>query len=152
ATALCCANGLLLTMVLRRAVPRLGNLAVAAGVLLVVNRADPSRFFVMWTTNFYLTALFFFLVALWLLLLSHDRGSRPLLLLACVALAASLLSYEGGYPLALLGPVLLRARRRDGGRYLVWCCAWLGALAVLAGRLLVFLLGHGKTYHYIQSS
>src|SRR5206468_3034518 len=88
ATALCCANGLLLTMILRRAVPRLGSLAFAAGVLLVVNRADPSRFFVMWTTNFYLTALFFFLVALWLLLLSRDRGSRPLLLCACVALAA----------------------------------------------------------------
>src|SRR5438309_2110650 len=58
ATALCWLNALLLFALIRRLVPGEPVLALLAAALLIVNRSDSSRFFVLWTTNCYWTALF----------------------------------------------------------------------------------------------
>src|SRR5262249_51952552 len=78
-TALCLANGLLLAAILARFF-RAGSLVPLAGAaLLIVNPSDPSRFYVLWTTNFYWTTVFLFLLGVWLYLAAYQRGSRALL-------------------------------------------------------------------------
>jgi hypothetical protein len=153
AALLCLANGLLLYGALRQAWPGACALPAAAAALLVVNRADSSRFYVMWTTNFYWSALAFFLLGLWLLLLSYRRGSRALLALACLSLAGALLINEGVLPLAGLALVLLWLVRGARGRGLVWTYAWLGTMTLLAARFALFLLARGEnSYQAAQAA
>jgi hypothetical protein len=139
AVALCFLNGLLLMAIIRRVLPGGTLVGVAAAALLIANRAEPLRFFPLWTTNFYWMALFWALLGLWLLLLSHDRRSRGLLAASCVALGAALLTSEGLYPLALLGPLLLWLQGARGPRLLSWSYAWFGTLTLLAARFGTFL-------------
>jgi hypothetical protein len=143
AAFLCLANALLLYGVLRQIWPGAHALPAAAAVLLVVNRADLSRFYVLWTTNFYWTALAFFLLGLWLFLLSLRRGSRRLLTLACLALGAGLLVNEGLFPLAALGLGLVCLVRGARGHRLVWAWAWGGTVALLATRFALYLKALG---------
>jgi hypothetical protein len=143
AACLCLANGLLLYGVLRQVWPGAHALPAAAAALLVVNRAECSRFFAVWVANSYWTALALFLLGLWLFLLSLRRGSRLLLTLSCLALAASLLASEGLFPLAALGLGLMWLVRGPRGRPAVWGCAWAGTLALLAARFGLFLVARG---------
>jgi hypothetical protein len=152
AAFLCLANALLLYGVLRQLWPGAHALPAAAAALLVVNRADCLRFFVLWATNFYWTALALFLLALWLLLLSYRRGSRPLLTLACLSLAGGLLVNEGLFPLAALALVLLWLVRGARGRPVVWAYAWLGTLTLLATRFALFLLAQGGSSYQGQQA
>ena len=69
-------------------------IAMAAAVLLVVNRAEPLLFFVAWATDFYWMALLWFLLALYLLLVSYRRDQRWLLATSCASLGAALLTSE----------------------------------------------------------
>ena len=55
---LCFANGWLLYLILSRLMPRATLVPVLAAVFLVVHRADPLRFFVMWASNHYQSAPF----------------------------------------------------------------------------------------------
>src|SRR5262249_25026202 len=74
---------------------------------------------------------------------SYERGSRLLLLAACAALGAALLSSEASYPLAALGPVLVWLIRRRGKDLLTWVWTWAGTVAVLGARVLLFLRRRG---------
>jgi hypothetical protein len=146
-TLLCFANGWLLYLLLSRLMPRAALVPVAAAVFLIVNRADPLRFYVMWAANHYATVTFLLLLASWLFVLSYQAQSRGLLVLSCVALGGSLLSNESAYPTAALVPLLGLAVRRDRERYAVWAFAWYGTLALLASRLLYHLFaGAGGSY------
>ncbi len=139
AVGLCSLNALLLIGIIRRMLPGGAAVAMAAGVLLVVNRAEPLLFYVAWTTNFYWAALFWFLLALYLLLLSQDHASRWLLAMSCASLGAALLTSEGLFPLSLLAPVLLWLRNGNREQLVTWMYAWLGTVALLAVRLTIFL-------------
>jgi hypothetical protein len=143
AVGLCFANSLLLMAVIRRLIPGAGPVAAVAAVLFVANRAEPLLFFPMWTTNFYWMALFWLLLAFWLLLSSHDRQDRGLLAASCASLGAALLTSEGLFPLALLGPVFLWLRRASPQGLLIWSSAWLGTVGLFAVRFGAYLLSAG---------
>jgi hypothetical protein len=147
AAALCFANSVLLMAIIRRLLPRGALVAGMAAVLLVANRAEPLLFFPMWTTNFYWLALFWLLLALWLLLLSDERQGRGLLVASCASLGAGLLTSEGLFALALLGPLLLWLRGRRGSSLRTWSYAWLGTMTLLAVRFGAhLLLSQERTY------
>jgi hypothetical protein len=139
---LCFANGWLLYLLLGRLMPRAALVPVAAAVFLIVNRADPLRFYVMWAANHYGTVTFLLLLASWLFVLSYQVQSRGLLVLSCVALGGSLLSNESAYPTAALVPLFGLAVRRERERYAVWAFAWYGTVALLASRLLYYLFSN----------
>jgi hypothetical protein len=141
--ALCWVNGLLLFAIVVCVLPRARLLAVAAAVLLIVDRSDPARFFVMWCANHYLMALAFLLFGVWLFLLSYHRDSRWLLALSCASLGASLLLIESAYPLAVLVPVLAWFGREHRQRLPVWAYTWVGTLCLFAVRFLLFLKHRG---------
>ncbi len=148
AAALCFLNSVLLMAIIRRLLPGALLVAGVAAALFIANRAEPLLFFPLWTTNFYWLALFWLLLALWLLLLSHDRQERGLLVASCASLGAALLTNEGLFPLALLGPVLLWLRRRRGSELRIWSYAWLGTMALLAVRFGAYLLSRpDSSYH-----
>jgi hypothetical protein len=142
AVGLCSLNALLLIGIIRRMLPGGAAVAMAAGTLLVVNRAEPLLSYVAWTTNFYWAALFWFLLALYLMLLSQDHASRWLLAMSCASLGAALLTSEGLFPLSLLAPVLLWLRNGNRERRVIWMYAWLGTVALLAIRLTIFLFSN----------
>ena len=81
-------------------------LPVVAAVLLIIDRSEPSRFLVLWTSNVYWLALALLLLGVWLFLWSHRSGSRTVLVLSCLMLGGSLSVNEAAYPLAILAPVL----------------------------------------------
>jgi hypothetical protein len=147
---LCVLNGLLLAGIVRRALPGEPAIAAAAGVLLICHRGDQSRFFVMWTGMWYWTSLATLLLAAWLFLESGHSGHRGSLIAACIALGASLLGTEAGYPLAALAPALLYFSGVKSNRLLVWSCAWYGTIGLCAIRFLDHLLS-SNTYQAQQS-
>jgi hypothetical protein len=140
AVFLCFGNAWLLFLLLGRLMPRATAIPTLAAILLIVHRADPLRFFIMWASNHYETVIFLLLLASWLFVLSYERQNRILLVLACVALSGALLSNESAYPSAALIPVLGLAVRREWKRYSVWAFAWYGTITLLATRLALFLL------------
>ena len=133
------ANALLLVGILRCVLPRGSAVPWLAATFLVLSHGDPFRYLVMFATNYYQAALFFFLMGLWLFLVSGRWRSRWLLLAAVLFLGAALLATESLLPLALLGPVLLRQTGTRGRALgLVGAIFWVGTVALLALRLLVF--------------
>jgi hypothetical protein len=150
AVALCFANAWLLFTLVRGLLPAAGKVAAAAAVLLVVSRAEPSRFFVLWTACYYNATLFLLLLSLWAFWRSYERQQRGLLLLACATLGGALLASEGVLPLAMLSPVCLWLRRRDNRGFAVWACAWCGTAAVLVARFAVFLRIRGGEAYQAQ--
>jgi hypothetical protein len=166
ASGLCWLNGLLLYLILRELWPEARVLRAAAAVLLIVDPSDPARFFVMWASAYYWTALVFTLGGIWLYLHSYRTGSRPLLTLACMTLAVALLTSEAGYPLAAMawlmplvaaGFSLRRVGRRlkpaateaSVTRVSLWSLAWGGTLAILAVRFVLFLMQRGDSAYQI---
>jgi hypothetical protein len=143
ATALCWVNGVLLFAILCELLPQARILPAAATVLLIVDRSEPTRFFVMFTTNNYWMALAFLLMGVWLFLRSYRIGSRPLLALSCAALGGTSMISEAGYPLAALAPILAWFRREHRQRLPTWTYAWVGTLALFALRFLLFLADRG---------
>jgi hypothetical protein len=162
AVVLCFANGILVMAIVRRMVPAATLVAVAAATLFIVNRGEPLIFRVAWTTNFYWMALFCYLLALYLLLVSHSHGSRWLLSVSCASLGAALLMREGLFPLSLLAPLLLYIRGGDRGRLVVWSSIWLGTVALFAARFAIYLhasetyqerlLTGTHSYHLLQNA
>ena len=136
------ASAVLLHRILRELSPETPMLSVAAAALLIVDRSDAARFFVLWASNYYLTALALTLFAIWLFLHSERTGSRGLLSLSCGTLAVALLTNEGGYPLAGLALVIGVVRGERSRRW-IWSTAWAGTLAILAARFVFFLRQHG---------
>jgi hypothetical protein len=152
AVCLCWGNSLMLFCLLRETLPQARLLPIVAAVLLIVDRSESSRFLVMFTSNYYWTALVLLLGGLWLFLRSYRSGSRPLLALSCLLLGGSLLMYEAAYPLAPLALVLAWFKREQRRRLPVWGGAWVGTLALLATRFLLFLLHRGgQSYQAAQS-
>ncbi len=149
---LCTVNALLLWAILRLLLPTSGAVPLAGALLLLASPADPSRFFVMWTTDLYWTALFFFLLAVWLFLLSYERQSRALLVSSCFSLGMALLTSEGLFPLAVLAVTLLWLVRHRGRYPLVWGYAWLATIAMLATRFGIHLLHQGAHSYQAQQS
>jgi hypothetical protein len=157
AGALWFAAALLLATLVRQVLPgRSDGLAGAAGALMIVCRAEPSRFFVMWTGNWYVTTLTVFLAALNLFVWSFRRERREALVLGCVALGVSLLTSEAPFPLTLIAPLLLLGRpresQRDWGRIAVWSSAWIGTVGVLACRFVYSVLTHGQASYQVTQA
>jgi hypothetical protein len=144
AVGLCFLNALVLIGIIRCVLPEGAVIAMVAAVLFVVNRAEPLTFFVAWATNFYWMALFWFMLALYLLLISYSREWRWLLSVACASLGAALLTSEGLFPLALIGPLLLYFQADNRRRLLVWTFAWLGTGLLFGVRLTTRLLEGGS--------
>jgi hypothetical protein len=140
--ALVWATGFLLHRIVRELSPGTPLLSVAAGALLIVDRSDAARFFVLWASDYYLTALALTLLAIWLFLHSERTGSRGLLPLACGTLVIALLTNEGGYPLAGLA-LGVAAFRGERPRRWIWVAAWAGTIAVVSARFVLFLRQHG---------
>jgi hypothetical protein len=136
------ANAFLLHRIVRELAPRMPLLSVAAAALFVVDRSDPARFFVLWASDYYWTAVGLTLLAIWLFLHSQTVGSRGLLSLACGILAIALLTNEGGYPLAGL-TLVVGALRGERPRRWIWSIAWGGVLALVSARFVLFLRQHG---------
>jgi hypothetical protein len=136
---LCVGNALLLAGILTRLFPEDRVIPVLGAVLFVINPCDASRFYVIWTTNCYWTALFFLQLAFLLFLESAPRGSRWMLAGACVSLLAAGLSSEAILPLACLAPMVLWLSGRGVGVGLTWGIAWYGSMTLLATRFLVHL-------------
>jgi hypothetical protein len=149
---LCWASGVLLLALLREVLPQARLLGVVAAVLLIIDRSESTRYFVLWTGNYYWTTLVLLLAGAWLFLRSYRLGSRPLLVLSCLLLGGSLLTNEGPYPLALLIPLLAWFRRDHRHRLPVWSFAWIGTLALLATRFLLFLHTGSERYQADQLS
>jgi hypothetical protein len=145
-------NALLLKGIVDRMVPSVPALGTTAAVLLIVHRAEPLRYWVMWSALYYLLPLFWFLLALWLLLLSFDRRSYVLLATACVALSAALLAMEGLYPLAVFGPVLMWFKRDDLKPYWKWTAAWCATTAVWAVLFVRYLMVRGETSYQARQA
>ena len=139
-------NAVMLFGIIRCLLPSEPMIAAAASVLSVCHRGDSSRFFVMWTGNWYWTTLAFLLAGTWLLLRSAHTGRRGLLAAGCIAVAISLLGNEAGYPLAALGPIFLYLNGVRGRRLLVWSYAWLGTIGLMAVRFLLYMLTSTGNY------
>ena len=146
AATLMVSNALLLFAIIRCVLPSAPQIAAAAGLLLICHRGDTSRFFVMWTGNWYWTTLAFLLAGTLLLIHSARSNNRGMLVAACMALGTSLLGSEAGYPLATLGPVLLYLIDVRGRRLLVWSYAWYGTIALMATRYLLYLISGPENY------
>src|SRR5437879_3428590 len=134
ALLLCLGNALLLASILAHFFRGDRLLPLVAAGLLLVNPCDSSRFYVLWTSNYYWTAILFLLSALRLYLASYERGSRPLLAAACVLLGAGVLCYELFLPLALLAPIVLGASVRTRERVIPWAVAWYGTMGLFSAR------------------
>jgi hypothetical protein len=134
-------NSVLVMDILRMALPDGGGiLPISAAILLITNQGEPARFMAMWQADFYLTTLFLLLFATWLFLRSYQTEQRWLLAASCVFLGASLLTNDGVFPLTLFAPLLACVIRRPGGQsFWVWSYAWLGVVAVLALRFIIYL-------------
>jgi hypothetical protein len=145
------ANAVLLMTLLRRLLPGAGPIAVTAAVLYIVNRSDSLVYYVAWAANFYCQGMFWFLLALCLFLISHGNGRRWLLAVACLSLAAALLTNETLFPLALLGPVLIYCQSRDRYRLIVWSIVWFGTMGVLALRFAQWFLTPGSYQSWVLS-
>jgi hypothetical protein len=143
ASGLCFLNALLLMGIIRRLLPGGTLLALGAAILFVVNRSEPLIFFAGWATNFYWMALFWFMLGLYLLLISYGCGWRWLLVASCSSLGAALLTNEGLLPLALIGPLLLYLLDDDRPRLTVWTFAWLGTAVLFGIRFAAHLLDAG---------
>lgn len=138
-------NGILLFGILRQFYGETQGVALAAALLLIASPAEPTRYMALWTGIFYYSAVFWLLLSLWLFVLSYWLGRKWLLVISCVTLGLSLLTYEGGFPLALVGPVLLIMSQRRPHRRL-WLYTWLGALLLLAVRFTVSQVARDFTY------
>jgi len=123
AGALCWLNGFLLFALLRRLVPHAGSFPVIAGVLLIINQSDSGDSIFSGRPISYWTALFLLLFSFWLLLFSLKHQSRLLLIASCLVLSFSLMTNEGGFPLALLGLAFIWLRKEEMRSRVLWSAA-----------------------------
>ena len=144
------ASAFLLHRIVRELSPQTPMLSVAAAALFIVDRSDTARFFVLWASDYYWTAVALTLLSIWLFLHSERTGSRGLLALACGVLAVALLTNEGGYPLAGLA-LVVGALRGERSRRWIWSLAWGGILAIAATRFVLFLRQQGADAYQATS-
>ncbi|RBP43894.1 4-amino-4-deoxy-L-arabinose transferase-like glycosyltransferase [Roseimicrobium gellanilyticum] len=152
ASLLCLANGVFLMGVVRELLPKDRILPVAAGVMMVLNRGDLSRFMIMWTTSLYWGPLCFILLATWLFLVSSRRRSRVLLFAACFSLGVALLGTEGLFPLAGVLSFLVYRYWQDRRHGFLWFFAWNGTVALFASRFVQFLLSKGGDVYQLRQT
>ena len=146
AVALCLFNGLLVAAIIRSATPLPSYVAATTALLFVANRADLARFAPLWASNTYCLSVLFFLLSVWLLLVSFQSHSRLLLTVSCCLVVISLLMVEGGYFLVLFGPLFL-IFKKNRQQVFLWLFAWMGAVTLAAVRLALFLLNtRGQSY------
>jgi hypothetical protein len=125
--------------------------ALVAAILFIANPSEVSRFLAI-SLPVYHIAVFTFTGAVFLFLYSYRIQRRSLLLLSCIFLGISLLSYETGFPLAALVTLFPWLLRRNRHR-LLWAYAWFGTWAVLAARFAVYLwIGGEGTYQALAGS
>ncbi len=143
AVALRFLSGVLVFGIVRLLLPHYLLLALAAGLLFVINPSEPTRFAAVHMQG-YNGIVFLSLLGLYLYIRSAKTGHRPLLALACLVLLASVLVGEVVLPVALLWPPLLwlGARRHR----LTWLYAWAVTFALATARVLQFQLSAEETY------
>jgi hypothetical protein len=125
--------------------------ALLAALLFIANPSEVSRFLVI-SLPAYHVGIFALSGAVFLYLYSYRTQRRSLLLISCVLLGISLLSYETGFPIAAFAAFLPWIRRREG-HLRVWTYAWIGTWAVLATRFVVYLwVGGVGTYQAVAGS
>jgi hypothetical protein len=140
ASGLCMVNGLLLAGIIRRLLPGNDAVAIGAAILLICHHGDIARFLVMWASIWYWSALALMLMGTWLFIESARLGNRWGLVASCSFLGASLLSSEAGFPLAVLGPLLIWLAGARGGRFQLWSAAWFATTGMLAIRFIEHFL------------
>lgn len=137
-------TGILLYGIIKILLPRAELLALISSALFIVNPSEKMRFAGIFLSPFY-GFVFFFMLAIYLYLRSYYFQNRLLLIVACLALAVSLLHYESVYPVGLLIPLLLLLRGRHK-HFWVWTYAWGGTIALGVIRLLHFLSATSAAY------
>ncbi len=143
AAALRFLSGALVFGIVRLLLPHHLLLALAAGLLFVINPSEPTRFIAVHMQG-YNGVVFLSLLGLYLYIRSAKTGHRLLLASACVMLLASVLVGEVALPVTLLWPGLLwlGARRHR----LTWLYAWGATFALATARVLQFQLSAEETY------
>ena len=143
-------NAALIMGILRRVLPTAPHVAWIAAVLVIANRSDFARY-LFWITNLYWPAIFLLLSAVWLLLVSYDKGSRIGLAVSCGLLLCSSLMYEASLPPACLA-VFLIWWRGERQKTFVWLAAWCGTIVVVAVRLVIFVATQSTSSYQITST
>lgn len=133
-------KGIVIWGLMRRLVPQYRELAFLTAVLYLVMPADQGVFITR-PINIHGASLLYF-VALYCLLTAVNAKTRllPVVFGMMVALAASLLMYDAGYPLALLSPAILLIAPRGTparGRFVVVAWTSVVFLCVLFKWILV---------------
>jgi hypothetical protein len=121
------------------------SVAILAAILFMIDPSEPARFLAIVMANYFFASLLLW-TSLWLLLRSYRLGSRRLLILSCILLEMALLTADGGYPLALIGILFLLFLGTKKPHIWVWLYAWLGALGIVALRLVIFLVTTSNPY------
>lgn len=143
AVALRFLSGVLVFGIVRLLLPRHLLVALAAGLLFVINPSEPTRFVAVHMQG-YNSVVFLSLLGLYLYIRSAKTGHRLLLAIACVVLLVSVLVGEVALPVALLWPVLLWLGVRR--HRLTWLYAWTVTFALATARVLQFQLSAEETY------
>ncbi len=116
-----------------------------AATLYIVNPSEPGRFLVV-ALQAYEFTVFLLTAAIALYIFSYRRAVRLLLVVSLILLGLALLTYEAAYPIAAAIPVVLLVAVSRRNHWLAWAYAWWGVTAVLAIRLLAFLVATPNSY------
>ena len=143
-------NASLLYAIVQLLLPQSRAIAIAAAILLIVNRADPLKFFPLWAANPYNLAVGFWLLGFWLFLVSWRQRNRALLVVACLSFGITLLMYEVGYLLAAIPLIVLWTERKSSPLWKLWCFSLVATISLFAVRVAVFQLTSGSSYQLSQ--
>ncbi len=131
--------------ILRELSPTSTAIPLIAGILYVVNPSEPGRFLVV-ALQAYEFSVFLLIAAVALYIFSYRQALRSLLIVSVILLGLVLLTYEAAYPIAAAIPVLLLVALPRRRHWLGWAYAWWGVTAVIAVRLLAFLIATPNSY------
>lgn len=143
-------NAILLWGLVRLMLPNASAMAFAAAALLVINRADPLKFYPLWAASPYSLAVGLTLAATILFVWSWRKQNRAMLIAGCCCLGASLLMYEVGYLVAMVPLIMLTMERQRSPLWRFWCYAWCATLGLFALRVVLFNLSGESSYQAQQ--
>ncbi|MCC7452120.1 MAG: hypothetical protein IT324_32245 [Anaerolineae bacterium] len=137
-------KGVLLYALLRQLIPENPGVALVAAVLFMVYPADIGLFELRVTS--YHAAVFFYLLAAYLLVVYWQRPAIPVLIGMWLAQVLGLGTYEVAYPLIAATPVILLALPRKGRRQLMQVIAAWYSVPLMMLVWIVTLFSEGRTY------
>lgn len=138
-------SGVLVYGIVRASLPRAHALALAAGILFVVNPAEQTRFAAVYMQG-YAAVVCLSLLSMYLFVRSCQNGDWRMLLAGCVALAAAAFVVELALLTAVLTPLILIFRFHKRPWIASWLFAWGAAWGVAGLRLFLFLVVTPQSY------